>query len=207
MNNLQTNQFKLSTDVELLGQVIYILQDKGVDTLTNLTDKLESKGISSFEQLMNYATGPDCDLELAAGIEELLDRLRSAEPKRKPVFGSSNEVGIYLANKLTGRKQEEFWAFYLDNASKIVAEKMISKGTLDRSFAHPRDVFRWAVMFNCSGIIVCHNHPSGRLEPSSSDLKLTSDLIEASKFMKVDLIDHFIVGKGKYFSMRENDIF
>ncbi|KRK08704.1 DNA repair protein RadC [Lactobacillus pasteurii DSM 23907 = CRBIP 24.76] len=156
---------------------------------------------------MNYATGPDCDLELAAGIEELLDRLRSAEPKRKPVFGSSNEVGIYLANKLTGRKQEEFWAFYLDNASKIVAEKMISKGTLDRSFAHPRDVFRWAVMFNCSGIIVCHNHPSGRLEPSSSDLKLTSDLIEASKFMKVDLIDHFIVGKGKYFSMRENDIF
>ncbi|CCI87207.1 JAB domain-containing protein [Lactobacillus gigeriorum] len=201
------NHYNLSTDIELIGQVGFMLEQQGISSLDKLLQKLEDKNISSFEQLLNYVSGPECESKIAIAIEELMDRIRMSEPKRQTIFRSSREVGSYLANKLTGRKQEEFWAFYIDNGSHIVAEKMISKGTLDRSFAHPRDVFRWAVMYNCSGIIVVHNHPSGRLEPSPSDLKLTRDLKKAANLLKINLLDHFIVGKGQYFSMQENQMF
>ena len=123
------------------------------------------------------------------------------------ILTSSNEVGRYLANKMFGLKQEEFWAFYFDNGNRIIAEKRISVGTLDRSMAHPRDIFRWAVVFNSSAIIVAHNHPSGRLTPSSGDIRMTENLKQAAKLMKIDLLDHFVIGKGQYLSMRETEMF
>lgn len=197
----------LDTDIELLGQLFSQLQKAGLSRLQDVEAKLIELKILTFNDLLNYISGPDCDLQLAAAIEEVIDRLRLSEPKRKPILMSSKEVGAYLSNKLVGHKQEEFWALYLDNGNRIIAEKKISQGTLDRSLVHPRDVFRWAVLFNCASIIAVHNHPSGKMTPSNSDLKLTENLRQSAKMMKIEFLDHFIVGKGRYFSMRENQLF
>ena len=125
---------------------------------------------------------------------------------RKQSLTSSVEVGNYLADKLVGHKQEELWALYIDNASHIIAEKKLFQGTLNRSVAHPREIFRWAVIYGCSGIFIAHNHPSGKLMPSSSDFELTEDLCQVAKMMKIDFLDHFIVGQGHYLSMREEKL-
>lgn len=207
MEILKPNHYLVNTDHELLSQFFRHLKEAGLNSLQDLEDRLDKLEIVSFADLLNYTSGPDCKDEIAIAFEEIIDRIRLTEPKRESIFTSSKEVGNYLVNKLTGRKQEEFWALYIDNSNHIVAEKKISQGTLDRSIAHPRDIFRWAVMFNCSGIIVVHNHPSGKLMPSQSDFNLTNDLQDAANFMKIDLLDHFIVGKGHYLSMRENELF
>ena len=202
-----TNHYNLNTDQELLGNLLMQLQETGLVTLEQLDEKMRQLNLVTFTDLFNYISGPDCDETIAVLVEELTDRLRLTEPKRDAILTSSKEAGQYLAYKMAGRKQEEFWALYLDNGNKIVAEKLISQGSFDRSLVHPRDVFRWAVVFNCSSIIVSHNHPSGKLLPSQSDYKVTENLAEAAEMMKVDFLDHFIVGKGHYLSMKENKLF
>lgn len=197
----------IDTDRELLFRLFAYLQERGLDNLSELRARIEQLDLHSFAEGLTYASGPDCDETLSLLIEEILDRLRLTAPQRPAIMTSSSEVGHYLASKLAGRKQEEFWALYLDNGNHIVAEKMISRGTLNRAIAHPRDVFRWAVVFGCAAIIVAHNHPSGRLTPSASDLKMTRDLRAAAEMMKIEVLDHFIVGHGHYFSMRESNIF
>ncbi|KRL91361.1 DNA repair protein RadC [Lactobacillus kalixensis DSM 16043] len=197
----------INTDTELLGRVFSQLEGKGYCNLKDIEARINDLKISSFTDLINYISGPECNGDLAVALEEMLDRLRLTEPKREEILTSSREVGQYLSNKLVGHKQEEFWVLYIDNGNHIVAEKRISQGTLDRSFVHPRDVFRWGVLFNCSAMIAVHNHPSGRLWPSESDFQITKNLQENAKMMKINFLDHFIVGKGKYLSMKEEEIF
>lgn len=207
MKIARLNHYLVNTDQEVLEELFKLLEENGVQSLSELSQKLKQLNITSFNELLTYASGPDCDSQLAVAIEEVMDRLRFSEVNRDAIFTSSKEVGTYLADKLIGRKQEEFWALYLDNSNHIIAEKKLFQGTLDRSVAHPREIFRWAVIYGCSGIFVVHNHPSGKLLPSNSDFKLTSELKEAAKLMKIDLLDHFIVGKGHYLSMKENELF
>src|SRR5699024_12657545 len=142
---------------------------------------------------------------LAVTAEEVMDRLRMPSSKRKPVLTSSVEVGTYLAEKLVGHKQEELWALYVDNGNRIVAEKKIFQGTLNKSVAHPREIFRWAVIYDCSGIFIAHNHPSGKLMPSSNHFDLTKDLYRATKMMNIDLLHRFIVVQVQYMSMSETE--
>lgn len=207
MQVLKANHYGVRTDFELMSSLFDELQQIEIADFKSLEEKIKRLNFSSFSDLFNYISGPNCDPHLATTIEEIADRLRMSEPKRNGIFTSSREVGNYLTAKLTGHKQEEFWAFYLDNSNHIIAEKMISKGTLDRSLVHPRDVFRWAVLFNCASMIVVHNHPSGNLKPSQSDFEMTKNLIANSKLMKINFLDHFIVGKGHYLSMKENEFF
>lgn len=194
------------TDLELLTQLFRQFEDKEITDFKKLENFFIKNKLANFDDLIQFITGPDCTDEIAITAEEVLDRLRLASPKRKAVLTSSVEVGNYLADKLVGHKQEELWALYIDNASNIIAEKKLFQGTLNRSVAHPREIFRWAVIYGCSGIFIAHNHPSGKLMPSSSDFELTEDLCQVAKMMKIDFLDHFIVGQGHYLSMREEKL-
>lgn len=207
MKIAKLNHYLVNTDQEVLEQLFRLLEENGVQSFSALSEKLKQLDITSFSELLAYTSGPDCDEEIAIAVEEVVDRVRFAEADRDAIFTSSKEVGTYLADKLIGRKQEEFWALYLDNGNHIIAEKKLFQGTLDRSVAHPREIFRWAVIYGCSGIFVVHNHPSGKLLPSNSDFKLTQELKKAAELMKIDFLDHFIVGKGHYLSMKENELF
>lgn len=202
-----SNHCFVNTDFELLTNLFEQLKDRGISDFKELVNFLRKHELTSFDELLQYITGSDCSDDIAIAAEEILDRLRMASPKRKVVLTSSVEVGNYLADKLVGHKQEELWALYIDNGSHLIAEKKLFQGTLNRSVAHPREIFRWAVIYGCSGILIAHNHPSGKLMPSSNDFELTEDLNEVAKMMKIDFLDHFIVGQGHYLSMREEKLF
>lgn len=93
--------------------------------------------------------------------------------------------------------QEVFLLLTLDTKNKITGVTEITRGLLDRSHAHPREVFKPAILASASKIIVCHNHPSGNTRPSLQDVSLTRDLVEAGKLLGIPCVDHIIIAEEK----------
>ena len=85
----------------------------------------------------------------------------------------------------------------------MIAFHEVSRGTLDTTLVHPREVFKAALLANSSAIILCHNHPSGDPCPSPDDVHLTRRLVDAGTLLGVDVLDHIIVGDGRYYSFKE----
>ena len=94
--------------------------------------------------------------------------------------------------------RETFVAFYLDTKLKVIAREIISVGTLNSSQAHPREVFKGALINNANCIILAHNHPSGDPTPSRDDIHVTKRLKEAGKIIGIKILDHIVVGKDSY---------
>jgi DNA repair protein RadC len=207
MEIIKSKHYLINTDFEIMNSLFDQLTEKGITRFEELSLKLKQLHITNFNELLKFISNDECDQNISIICENLLERLRFAVPDREAVLTSSNEVGMYLTDKLAGHKQEQLWAIYIDNSNHIVAEKQLFIGTLDKSVAHPREIFRWAVIYACAGFIVVHNHPSGNLMPSKSDIELTKSLQSCAEMMHIDFLDHFIVGKGQYFSMQEHQLF
>jgi DNA repair protein RadC len=101
------------------------------------------------------------------------------------------------------RKQEHFLCATINGANEILNIRVISIGLIDRSPVHPREVFADALVDRASGVIVAHNHPSGGLEPSASDMAITTQLKSAGAMMGIELLDHIIFNRTGYFSFLE----
>jgi DNA repair protein RadC len=104
-----------------------------------------------------------------------------------------------------GTQQEEFWVFLLNTRHRIFALRMISRGTIDASLVHPREVFRTAVAAGAAAIILAHNHPSGDPEPSTDDRAVSRQVAAAGKVLGIPVLDHVVVGNdgGRFVSMAE----
>lgn len=114
-----------------------------------------------------------------------------------------NSLISWLNLEVGYKRQEYFIAVYLDKQNRLIAHSILFIGTLDSSVVHPREIFKEAVKKSASRIILVHNHPSGGLEPSQSDVKTTEVLIDAGRMMGVFILDHLIVSEGAYVSIRE----
>ncbi len=136
---------------------------------------------------------------------ELAKRVEVAKVNIKSqVLKSSKMVFDYYVQKIGDKKQEYFYVVYLDNAKKIIDDKLLFIGTINYSIVHPREVFKEAYLLSASGIICIHNHPSGDVTPSKEDINLTKKLKEISIIHGIKLIDHIIIGNNQYYSFLEN---
>jgi DNA repair protein RadC len=99
--------------------------------------------------------------------------------------------------------QEAIAVLCLDYKNGMRVSELVTIGLLDQSLVHPREVFRIALRNNAKAIVLCHNHPSGDPTPSAADLNCTRRLIEASRIMEIPIMDHVVIGKGSFVSMRE----
>ena len=90
----------------------------------------------------------------------------------------------------------------LNTRRRIKGHHLVSIGTLDTILIHPREIFRGAIITAASAVIVMHNHPSGESSPSEADIKVTRDLIRAGQLLKMELLDHVVVGHGNFSSLR-----
>ena len=104
-------------------------------------------------------------------------------------------------------KQEHLKAAYLDIKNRLMDQRTISIGTLDSSIIHPRDIFRHAVDLPCAAIILVHNHPAGDPTPSEEDVLVTKRVIKAGEIMGIPILDHIIIGDGRYISLKESHAF
>jgi len=91
----------------------------------------------------------------------------------------------------------------LNTRKKVKGHHLVSIGTMDTLLVHPREVFRGAVIAAASAVVLMHNHPSGEPTPSEADIRVTRDLIRSGQLLKIEVLDHVIIGAGKHASLRE----
>ncbi len=108
-----------------------------------------------------------------------------------------------LAALLQDEPAEVFAILCLSTKHRVIGYHEVSRGTLDATLVHPREVFKAALLANAAAIILTHNHPSGDPTPSPDDYQLTRRLVDAGKLIGVEVLDHIIVGDSRYFSFRE----
>ncbi|SEM56407.1 DNA repair protein RadC [Ligilactobacillus sp. WC1T17] len=116
---------------------------------------------------------------------------------------SSLEIGAYMSDKYGGYKQEVLVGVFLDTKNQLIAQKELFLGTLNSATVHPREVFKFAVKFSSSKVMIVHNHPSGDVTPSKNDLNLTKRLAKCGEILGIPLLDHIIVSSQGYLSFRE----
>lgn len=122
--------------------------------------------------------------------------------KKTSILLKPQEVWEQMAD-IRDHKKEYFVAFFLDVRNQVIKREIISMGSLNASIVHPREVFEPAIRSFASQIIISHNHPSDEVVPSGEDILLTKRLVDAGKIIGIGIIDHVIVGKSGYLSMKE----
>ncbi len=113
---------------------------------------------------------------------------------------------IPFVNHYAMNGKEHFLAVTLNGGHNIIQIHVVSIGTTNSAVAHPREVFSEAIRENASAIILCHNHPSGQVEPSEEDIECTKKLLEASEIIGIPVLDHIIIDCNSYFSFLENGL-
>ncbi|MFH1191913.1 MAG: DNA repair protein RadC [bacterium] len=155
----------------------------------------------SFSELKNISgLGPAKACEIVACFE-LGKRLLKG--KKAKIYLTAKDVWQELKD-IRDNKKEHFVIFFLDARNQEIKKEIISVGTLTANIVHPREVFEPAILNLAAQIIIAHNHPSGCVEPSEDDLKITKRLIEAGRILGIEIINHIIVSKNSFYSCKEN---
>jgi DNA repair protein RadC len=121
----------------------------------------------------------------------------------RPRMTSAKEIARHLLPQFGASPVEQFGVVMLDTRSHVLRVKIVSIGSLDQTIVHPREVFREAAAASAAAIVLFHNHPSGDPMPSPDDVALTRRLADAGDIMGIAVVDHLILGDGRFFSMRE----
>lgn len=129
-------------------------------------------------------------------------RVKYGIPEKIHITQPEDLLQILLISRVSGDKQESFIVVTLDGNANVIKSRVITKGLLNHSLVHPREVYRSAILDNAHSIICAHNHPSGNLEPSAEDIKITDQLKKAGDIIGISLIDHVIISKTGIQSLR-----
>jgi DNA repair protein RadC len=163
----------------------------------SLTDLQTVKGV-----------GRDKAVTLAAGFA--LARKMAEELRQEgPTLDTPERIADLLREANRNYEVEHFQAVLLNTRRKLIRVDHVSQGTLDTILVHPREVFKSAIAANAAAVVLVHNHPSGDPTPSEADIKVTRDLIRAGQLLKIDVLDHVIIGRATqerpkdYVSLRE----
>ena len=129
-------------------------------------------------------------------------RLLEAQAEAKPILSSWDALGDYLHAAMAHRSTEEVRVLFLNAKNMLIANEALWQGSVDEASVHVREVIARAIALGATALIIVHNHPSGDPAPSSQDIRLTRDLVEAGRHMKITVHDHVIVGAQGRTSMR-----
>ena len=160
----------------------------------------------SAEQLMTFkGIGEAKAIAIITALE--LGKRRQLEiALEKPKITSSKDVFHLMQPIIGDLAHEEFWVLFLNNSNKVLAKSQVSKGGLTATIVDVRLLFKRALELASVGMIVCHNHPSGKLQPSNSDIQLTKKIKAAGLTLDIKLLDHLIVTEKAYFSFADEGI-
>jgi DNA repair protein RadC len=151
---------------------------------------LKIKGIGKIKAVRILAA-----IELGSRRLDLLDKQTSIHQSR--------DVANHLKNKLQFEQREVFMVLLLNQANKIIHEEVLSEGGITGTIADPRIIFKLVISHGATGFIICHNHPSGQLNPSRMDDNLTEKIKKGAALFDIKLIDHLIVSTEGYYSYAE----
>ena len=171
-----------------------VLQLAGdVEKWLNRQNSVELKELLSIKGLGIAKAG-----RIAAAIE-----LGKRFSEKRNTGLTSPEIVWHSCMDIARSKKEQFVVFYLDARYRQIERQVISVGLLTESLVHPREVFETAVRLSCAAVILVHNHPSGELTPSDGDIKVTERLVKAGNILGIDVLDHVIISKDGFLSMKQ----
>ena len=183
--------------VDVGKQLIYRFGSLQGLAQASLTDLQTVKGV-----------GRDKAVTLAAGFA--LARKMAEELRQEgPTLDTPERIADLLREANRNYEVEHFQAVLLNTRRKLIRVDQVSQGTLDTILVHPREVFKTAIAANAAAVVLVHNHPSGDPTLSEADIKVTRDLIRAGQLLKIDVLDHVIIGRATqerpkdYVSLRE----
>lgn len=139
-------------------------------------------------------------------LTELSKRLLVSREEDKSVVQTPQDVVGLVMPRLRFLEQEVFGLVLLNIKNQVISTPFISKGGLNSSIVHPRDVFKEAIRRNSAAIILFHNHPSGVPTPSEEDIDITKRLIEAGELIGINVLDHIVIGGSLFISMKEKEM-
>ncbi len=176
-----------------LSKKILLQGNNNLNELARLSvkDLMKTKGIGEAKAITIVAA-----LELGR-------RRKEQDPEEKPKINSSKDAFDLLKGEMMDLPKEEFWVLLMNRANRVIKKKRVSEGGVSGTVADPKIIFKLALEELASGIIVAHNHPSGNLQASQSDIDLTRKLKEAGKFLEIQLLDHLIIANQKYLSFAD----
>ena len=135
---------------------------------------------------------------------EMGRRTLTVAPSARQQIRSARDAAAYLMPRYGSRRVEQFGVLLLDTKYRVLRTAVVAIGTLNSSAVQPREVFREAALGAAAAIVVFHNHPSGDPDPSPEDVDLTRRLAAAGALMGIDVLDHLVLGDGRYCSFKES---
>jgi len=187
------------------AELIAILLRTGMKGLSavHIADQLLLK----FGNLENLARASLDDIRQVKGIGRdkaialksaftLAQRMAREITNEAPMLDTPQTIAAYLRETNRLYQVETFQAVLLNTRRRLIRVEQLSQGTLDSILVHPREVFRAAISANAAALVLVHNHPSGDPTPSESDIRTTRDLIRAGQLLKIDVLDHVILGRA-----------
>jgi DNA repair protein RadC len=197
---------------ELLAVILGsgIAGESVIKTAQRLLDKfgdvhgLAEASVEELRTVRGIGLAKACQIKAAFEMANRWDK--SSQSQNRLIIKTPEEAYCELKGKSRGQKKEHFWAILLNTRNQRIKTVEISMGSLDTSIVHPRELFKEAIAASSSSVIVAHNHPSGNPEASQDDLKLTKRLVEAGSIVGIDIIDHIIIGDGRYISLKREGL-
>lgn len=191
--------------VELLSIVLGVgTKREEVFTMANrLIREYGEKGIAYqkdpaiIERDLNIPMTKACQI---VACFELGRRFYQKKPGGSVTIRTAAQAYAYLKD-MSSLNKEQFRGLYLNTHYQLVHDEVISLGTLDAALVQPREVFRPAFEYSAAAVIIAHNHPSGVLKATKADIEVTAQLQEAGRILGIELLDHLIIGQGRFVSI------
>ena len=203
------------TDAELIAIILRtgLKGHSAIEVGRELVQKfgsLSELARASLEELQEVkGIGRDKAVALKSAFT-LARRMAAEIQQTAPLLDTPGAVAELLREECRPYGVEHFFAILLNTRRRLIRKIHLTNGTLDAAIVHPRDVFRHAVAANASAVVLVHNHPSGDPTPSKADISVTRDLVRAGQLLKIEVLDHVILGQRTtererdYFSMKEH---
>jgi DNA repair protein RadC len=174
--------------------------------LTSVNNNLNELGRKSIETLKNFNGIGEAKAITIVAAMELGKRRKDAEVFGKNKITCSKDAADFFMPLLGDLNHEEFWIMLLNRGNKIIDHFMISQGGLSGTVIDVRIILKRSIEKLASSVILCHNHPSGTMQASDADLKITKKISEAAKLMDISVLDHVIIGQNHYLSFADEGI-
>lgn len=174
--------------------------------LNGVNNNLNEMGKLSIHDLRKYKGIGEAKAIAIAAAMELGKRRKLSEIINRKRITSSKDVFERFQPRLEDLPHEEFWVVYLNRSNRIIDEQKISQGGVSGTVTDVRIILKQAVEKLATGIILCHNHPSGNIRPSKADSNITQKLKNASAYLDIQVLDHIILGQDKYYSYADEGL-
>lgn len=200
------------SDAELIGILInsgtsnLSAVDVGKIVLREAGNDLNKLAKMSVQDLMKFKGIGEAKAISIVSALELGRRRKESDSAEVSQIRTSQDVYDVMKPDLMDLQSEEFWVLLLNRANRVISKRKISLGGVSGTIADPKIIFKYALEYSASSIILIHNHPSGNLNPSEADKQLTIKMREAGKVLDISVLDHLIFTDQSFFSFADENL-